>query len=83
MPASLSKGAEFSVFCITCHASRKWGSSRCVLHLFDIGYHPVSPGTDSGSPFTLHGTAGGVSLKQTQAPGREMPGTCVRRGERR
>ena len=58
LPASLSRGTEYSVSCITCPAPRKWGSSRCVLHLFGIEYHLASPGTDSESLFTLPGTAG-------------------------
>ena len=34
--ASLSRGAEYSVFCITCPASRKRASSRCMPHLFGM-----------------------------------------------
>ena len=33
LPANLSGGTVFSASCITCHAPRKQGSSRCVLHL--------------------------------------------------
>ncbi len=69
LPASLSKGTECSAFCIICPVSRKQGSSRCVLQLFDIEYRPASLGTDSESPFTLPGTAGGVSLKPKNRTG--------------
>lgn len=68
-PASLSGGAEFSLPCITFPASRKRGPSRCVLQLFDIEYRPASLGTDSEIPFTLPGTAGGVSLKPKNRTG--------------
>ena len=66
LPASLSGGAECSVFCITCPASCKRGSSRCVPQLFGIEYHPASLEAGSESPFALSGTAGGlVSRKLT------------------
>ena len=42
LPVSLSGGAEYAVPCIICHASRKQNSSRCVLQLFGIEYHPAS-----------------------------------------
>ena len=33
LPASLSRGAEYSASCIACPASRKRGSSHCVILL--------------------------------------------------
>lgn len=64
-PASLSKGTECSASCIICPASRKRGSSRCVLHLLGIEYHPASLEAGSESPFTLPGTAAGYRFDKT------------------
>ena len=75
LPASCSRGAEYSVFCITCPASCKRGSSPCVIHLLAVEYQPASPETDSESLFTLHGTAAGSrfakAAKTRKAPSLE------------
>ena len=41
LPASLSRGTEYSVSCIACPAPRKRGSSRCVLHLLILYTIPL------------------------------------------
>lgn len=72
--ASLSRGTEFSVSCITCHASRKRASPHYVLHLLGVEYHLASLGIDSESPFTLPSTAGGChSSKANQNRYAGMP----------
>ena len=72
-PASLSKGTECSASCIICPASRKWGSSRCVLHLLGIEYHLASLEAGSESPFTLPGTAGGYRFDKTNKTKKGRP----------
>ena len=81
LPANLSGGTVFSASCITCHAPRKQGSSRCVLHLFGVEYHPAALKAGSESPFTLSGTARGCHFAkagQNSAAGLGTPGPAAR-----
>ncbi|MFR8664904.1 MAG: hypothetical protein ACLVEL_05120 [Ruthenibacterium sp.] len=83
LPASLSRGAEYPVSCITGPASCKRGSSRCVLYLFGIEYHLASLATDSEKPFTLHGKAGacvspgGVCCRQASQEALKKSAACI------
>ena len=73
LPASLSRGTEYSVFCITCPATCKRDFFRCVLRLLGIEYHPASLETDSESLFTRPGTAAGCRFAKTDQSRRGGP----------
>ena len=69
LPASLSRGTECSVFCITCPAPRKRGSSRCVLHLLIL--YTISLRSKPAAKALLLSPAqlrGVVSLMQPRPP---------------
>ena len=76
LPASLSRGTEYSVFCITCPATCKRDFFRCVLRLLGIEYHPASLETDSESPFTLPGTAAGCRFAKAKKQAARRGGLC-------